>query len=215
MIYKQIINNNIKPFYIKCDIYDIKNNINLQKIFIEEIKSKNITINNIDSYIKYIINKWIIFIQDIDQTFIKEYNVSNIIDIFKQINDYIPFYKLIFTINLQLSDDNENININKDYVEYKYKYCKKFNYKIVFPKNNNLNNYQKILINNNKVFKNNFDIKNDFHYRVNQLIKKFILDYDDIHYNCNIIKYKQYYIIKYYLLLLILSIIGLLLFILK
>lgn len=61
MIYKHIINNNIKPFYIECDIYDIKNNYNLQYIFLEEIKTKNITINNIDNYIKDIINGQFLF----------------------------------------------------------------------------------------------------------------------------------------------------------
>lgn len=216
MIYKHIINNNIKPFCIKCDIYDIINNVNLQDI--DYNKFKKIHINNINSYIKYLINKWIVFIQDIDLKFIKEYKINNIIDIFNHLNNYIPLYKLIYIINLQIYDENEIITINNDFIEYKYKYCEKFNFKITFPINNNLNDFYEIILSNvfyqinNK--ENSHIIKNDTYYKINDIINKFISDYDNIHFNCNIIEYKQNYIIKYYLILIVI-IISLLLFFYK
>ena len=221
MIYKQIINKRIKPFYIKCDIYNINNNLNLQKLLITENDYKIINTNNINNYIKYLINKWLIFIQDIDSSFIKEHNITNIIDIFKQINNYIPLYKIIDIINLQIFDDNETIILNKKYIEYKYKYCNKFNFRINFPKNNIQLNQQLLLnkINLQKLDKikniNKYNIDNSLYYKINQLINKFILDYNDIHYNCNMIKYKQYYIIRYYLIFLIIIIFSILIFIFK
>jgi len=221
MIYKQIINKRIKPFYIKCDIYNINNNLNLQKLLITENDYKIINTNNINNYIKYLINKWLIFIQDIDSSFIKEHNITNIIDIFKQINNYIPLYKIIDIINLQIFDDNETIILNKKYIEYKYKYCNKFNFKINFPKNTIQLN-QQLLSNKidlqklNKIKNiNKYNINNSLYYKINQLINKFILDYNDIHYNCNMIKYKQYYIIRYYLIFLIIIILSFLIFIFK
>lgn len=221
MIYKHIINKNIKPFYIICDIYDINNNLNLQKLLITENDYKFININNIDNYIKYLINKWIIFIQDIDLTFINEHNITSIIDIFIQINKYIPLYKLINVIKLQIYDNNEIITFNNNYIEYKYKYCNKFNFKINFPKNTIQLNQQLLTskIDLQKLDKikniNKYNIDNNLYYKINQLINKFILDYNDIHYNCNIIKYKQYYIIRYYLILLIIIILCFLIFIFK
>ena len=221
MIYKHIINKNINPFYIKCDVYDINNNLKLQKLLLTEDDYKFINTNNINNYIKYLINKWIIFIQDIDLSFIEEYNITNIIDIFIQINNYNPLYKLIGIINLQVYDDNETIILNKNYVEYKYKYCNKFNFKINFPKDNIKLNQQLLTnkINLQELDKikniNKYNIDYNLYYKINQLINKFIVDYNDIHYNCNMIKYKQYYIIRYYFILSIIIIICFLIFIFR